>query len=167
MYRLSGIFSWSVIVLVATFFGWLLTASIHSSSKQFMMPTVAVIPENKATVAVEEKRDIRLPEKPKGQSCFLSRYEGNATIKGWYEQTELYGQKMSFLRVMDGEQYKLPEKVQTWADGSPMEYLALNGVGSEMDSILLKANAQEPVFVDLVAVDVYCEGPPIATIAQK
>lgn len=97
----------------------------------------------------------------------LTRYNGNATVKGWYEQEEVYGKKALVLKVADEDRGALPEKIQQWADGTPVESILPSNVDAETKRLLIKATAEKPTTVDLVEVKVYCEGLPVATLAQR
>jgi hypothetical protein len=172
MPKISNAFAWSVVGLVSAMFGWLFYCTIYfSNGFSDAVPAVTV---PRKPMMTKETVAVRLPVKPSEQgssdemrNCKLTRYEGKATVKGWYEQEEVSGKKSLVLKVADEDRPKLPEKIQTWADGTPIESIILSNVSAQMKKLLIKASAEEPVNVDLVAVDVPCEGFPTATLAEK
>ena len=175
MPKTCNAFNWTLYVILASFIAWgvwfeAIQMDLFDTN---LTPSTVQLPKKVSDVS-PEKKTIILPIKPTGQksadeaqSCMLTRYNGNATVKGWYEQEEVYGKKALVLKVADEDRVKLPEKIQQWADGTPVESILLSNVDAETKKLLIKASAQEPTNVDLVEVKVYCEGLPVATLAQK
>ncbi len=175
MPKTCNAFNWTMYVILASFIAWgVWFESIQMNLFNTTPVSNMTHPVKKAPDATPEKKTVVFPMKPteqksadEAQSCMLTRYNGNATVQGWYEQEDVYGEKMLVLKVADEDRVKLPEKIQQWADGTPLNSIVLTGVSAELKKLLIKASAQKPTAVNLVAVDVYCEGPPKATVAQK
>lgn len=164
-------FHWILYVILASFIAWGVWFKAIDMNLLDTNPTPkAIHVKKKSAPAAEIKKPVQLPMKPTGteaKDCKLTRYDGNATVRGWYEQEEVYGKKALVLKVADADRTKLPPKIQTWSDGTPLESIILSNVNAELKKLLIKASAEEPTMVELVSVDVYCEGLPMAMVAEK
>lgn len=175
MPKTCNAFNWTMYVILASFIAWgVWFESIQMNLFNTTPVSNMTHPVKKASDATPEKKTVVFPMKPteqksadEAQSCMLTRYNGNATVQGWYEEEEVYGKKALVLKVADEDRVKLPEKIQQWADGTPVESILLSNVNAETKKLLIKASAEKPTTVDLVEVKVYCEGLPVATLAQK
>ena len=167
-------FHWTLYIVLASFIAWGVGFKVIDMNLLDTNPVSKTVHMKKKTpVTPKTEKVVQLPMKPAAdtlsaetRNCKLTRYEGDASIKGWYEQEEIYGKKVLVLKVADTDRVKLPERIQKWADGTPLESIILDNVSAEMKKLLIKASAQEPTVVDLVAIDVYCEGPPVAVLAK-
>ncbi len=174
MPKTCNAFNWTVYVVVASFIAW----GVWFKSIQMNLfdtnPVIRTVHSMKKTAdTTTEKPAVRLAMKPTEQKpldevkdCVLTRYEGYGTMNAWYEESDMYSEKMRVLRIADDSRYMLPEKVREWADGTPIEWFLPEGVGSPLDKILLKASAAKPAEVKIVEFKVYCEGLPSATLEQ-
>ncbi len=168
-------FHWILCVVLASFIAWGVWFKIIDMNLLDTNPiSKAVYVKKKLAPSADTKMAVQLPNKPSeeissgdARNCKLTRYEGNASVRGWYEQEEVYGKKTLVLKVADVDRAKLPPKIQKWSDGTPLQSIVLNNVSAELKKLLIKASAEEPTNVNLVSVDVYCEGLPMAAVAQK
>ncbi len=175
MPRTSNAFNWAVYVVVACFAAWgVWFEAIQMNLFDTTPKPIIVRPVKTAPDMMDEKQSVRLPMKPSGKlsmdeakDCVLTRYEGYATVKAWYEESDMYGEKTNVLRVAESDRFMLPEKVRQWADGTPVESLLPDAVPAPLNTRLLKASAVKPTDVKIVELKVYCEGYPSAKLALK
>lgn len=175
MPKTCNAFNWTMYVIITSFIAWgVWYEAIQMNLFDTNPESVIVRPAKKVSDATDEKKTARLPVKPTSKismndskNCVLTRYEGYATMKVWYEESDMYGEKTRVLRVAESDRYMLPERVREWADGTPLDSFLLDVVPAPLNTLLLKASAAKPADVKVVGFKVYCEGLPTATLALK
>ncbi len=175
MPKTCNAFNWTVYIIITSFIAWgVWYKAIQMNLFNTTPESVIVRPAKKVSDATDEKKTVRLPMKPSGQismddskNCVLTRYEGYAMMKAWYEESDMYGEKTTVLRIAENDRYMLPERVQEWADGTPVDSFLPDAVPTPINTLLLKASAAKPAEVKVVGFKVYCEGFPTATLALK
>lgn len=97
--------------------------------------------------------------------CTIPVYEGNVEIRGWYVYDLNYEKKKEWLlRIAEEDISKLPLFEQNRSRKDFHLRVKLENISDEMEGVLKKASAENPVKIEVSRYLAYCEGVPIASI---
>lgn len=149
------------------YFGNLLTKKTQTPAQQTTatqpveQPVQTITPISQPT---EITTNWKLISGNKDDSCTNPVYEGNVSVKGWYEMAGYLGKEW-MLAIADADVNKLPAYFYNEDKTKNVNrFVKLNDATLELEQRLKNASKEKPEIIILRGYNIYCEGSPNVSV---